>query len=82
MHAKIQKWGNSQGVRLTKSLLADAQLGVGDEVEINVKDGMMIIKPAKKIRRRHKLEDLVARIPKNYQSEEVDWGTPVGKEAW
>ena len=82
MHAKIQKWGNSQGVRLTKGLLADAQLDVGDEVEIDVKDGMMIIKPAKKIRRRHKLEDLVARIPKNYQSEEVDWGTPVGKEAW
>lgn len=82
MHAKIQKWGNSQGVRLTKGLLADAQLGVGDEVQIDVKDGMMIIKPAKKIRRRHKLEDLVARIPKNYQSEEVDWGGPVGKEAW
>ena len=82
MHAKIQKWGNSQGVRLTKGLLADAQLGVGDEVEIDVKDGMMIIKPAKKIRRRHKLEDLVARIPTNYQSEEVDRGAPVGKKAW
>jgi hypothetical protein len=31
MLAKIQKWGNSQGLRLTKNLLADAKLGVGNE---------------------------------------------------
>ncbi len=29
MLAKIQKWGNSQGLRLTKNLLEDAQLDVG-----------------------------------------------------
>jgi len=82
MHAKIQKWGNSQGLRLAKNLLADAQLGVGDEVDINVKDGIIIVTPAKPIRGRHKLEDLVARIPKDYQASEVDWGEPVGKEVW
>ena len=82
MLAKIQKWGNSQGLRLAKNLLADAQLGVGDEVDISVKEGILIITPAKRIRGRHKLEDLVARIPENYQSEELDWGDPVGKEAW
>jgi antitoxin MazE len=82
MLAKIQKWGNSQGLRLAKNLLADAQLDVGDEVDISVKDGIMIIAPAKRIRGRHSLKDLVARIPKNYQHSEVDWGEPVGKEAW
>lgn len=82
MLAKIQKWGNSQGIRLTKHLLADAQLGVGDEVDISVKDGVMIVTPAKKIRGKHRLEDLVARIPENYQTGEVDWGDPVGKEVW
>ena len=82
MHAKIQKWGNSQGLRLAKHLLADAQLGVGDEVDISVKDGIMIITPAKRIRGRHKLKDLVARIPENYKASEVDWGEPVGKEVW
>ena len=82
MHAKIQKWGNSQGLRLAKNLLADAQLGVGDEVDIRVKDGIMIITPAKRIRGRHKLKDLVARIPENYKTSEVDWGEPVGKEIW
>lgn len=68
MLAKIQKWGNNQGLRLAKNLLADAQLAVGDEVDIRVKDGTMIVTPVKKIRGRHKLKDLAARIPENYHS--------------
>jgi len=31
---------------------------------------------------KHSLKDLVARIPENYQTGEVDWGEPVGKEVW
>ncbi|MFO8089500.1 MAG: hypothetical protein R6U13_06660 [Desulfatiglandaceae bacterium] len=82
MLARIQKWGNSQGLRLTKNLLADAQLGVGDEVHIRVKEGIMIVTPAKMIRGGHRLEDLVAHIPENYEAGEVEWGEPVGKEVW
>ena len=82
MLAKIQKWGNSQGLRLNKNLLSDVQLGVGDEVDIIVKDGIMIVAPAKMIRGKHNLKDLVSRIPKNYQAGEVDWGKPEGKEVW
>lgn len=82
MLAKIQKWGNSQGLRLTKNLLADAQLEVGDEVDIHVKDGSLIVTPAKRIRSRHSLDDLVANIPEDYQPGEVDWGAPVGREIW
>lgn len=51
-------------------------------MDISVKDGVMIIRPAKKIRGKHRLKDLVARIPENYQIGEVDWGDPVGKEVW
>jgi antitoxin MazE len=82
MLAKIQKWGNSQGLRLTKNLLNDAQIDVGDEVNVTVKDGAIIVLPIKRIRGRHNLQDLVARIPKNYKPGEVDWGNPVGKEIW
>ena len=82
MLVKIQKWGNSQGLRLAKNILADARLEVGDEVDIRVKDGMMIVTPVKKMHGKHRLEDLVARIPKNHQAGEVDWGEPVGKERW
>ena len=82
MHTKIQKWGNSQGLRLPKSLLADAQLAIGDEVDIRVKDGIIIVTPAKKMRGKLNLKDLVAGIPDNYQTSEVDWGDPVGREDW
>ena len=82
MLAKIQKWGNSQGLRLAKNLLVDAQLAVGDEVDIRVKDGIMVVMPAKRIRGRHNLKDLVARIPENCKTNEVDWGEPMGKEVW
>ncbi len=82
MLAKIQKWGNSQGLRLTRNLLADARLDVGDQVDITIKDGIMIVTPAKRIRGRHSLKDLVKRIPENYQPGEVEWGGPFGKEVW
>jgi len=82
MLAKIQKWGNSQGLRLPKTLLADVPIGVGDEVDISIKEGALIVTPFRKIRGRYNLEDLVARIPENYQADEVNWGEPVGKEVW
>ncbi len=82
MLAKIQKWGNSQGLRIAKNLLAESNINVGDEVDISVKDGIIIISAAKRIRGRHNLKNLVARIPENYQASEVDWGEPIGKEVW
>jgi antitoxin MazE len=82
MLAKIQKWGNSQGIRIAKNLLSEAQLDVGDEVDISVKEGIMVVTPAKRIRGRYNLKDLVAHIPKGHEPGEVEWGEPTGKEVW
>ena len=82
MLAKIQKWGNSQGLRITKNLLAEAQLDVGDEVDISVKEGMMVVSPARRIRGRYSLKELVESIPEGYKSCEAQWGEPTGKEIW
>jgi len=82
MLTKIQKWGNSQGLRLAKNVLADAKLDIGDAVDISVKDGIILVTAAKRIRGQHNLKDLVSRIPENYQAGEIDWGEPVGKEVW
>ena len=82
MLTKVQKWGNSQGLRLTKAVLDDAQLKVGDEVDVSVQGKQIVIEPAKRIRGRYRLSELLARMPKDYQVEEVDWGPPVGKEEW
>lgn len=82
MHTKIQKWGNSQGLRLAKNLLEDACLEVGDEVDVAIRDGIIVVAPTRKIRGRYRIEDLVAQIPEDYHASEVDWGEPVGKEVW
>jgi antitoxin MazE len=82
MVTKVQKWGNSQGLRFSKELLEQAQIDVGDEVQLSVRGGRIIVEPLTKVRGRYKLKDLVARIPKGYRADEVDWGSPVGKEAW
>ena len=41
MLSKIQKWGNSQGLRFTKALLQEAQISVGDEVSVSVRTGRL-----------------------------------------
>jgi antitoxin MazE len=82
MVTKVQKWGNSQGLRLSRQLLEDAQIAVGDEVEVGVRDGVIVVAPVKRPKGRHNLPELVRRIPKDYQAEELDWGRPAGKEVW
>lgn len=82
MIARIQRWGNSQGVRISKALLNDTELSVGSEVEIAVVDGRIVLTPAQRVRGGHKLEELVSRIPDGVQVEEVDGGAPNGREEW
>lgn len=82
MITKVQKWGNSQGLRLSRELLSNAHIHVGDEVDVAVKDGMITVKPVSKIRGKYRLSDLVKKIPKGFRQTEVDWGPPRGKEVW
>jgi len=82
MTTRVQKWGNSQGLRIAKHILEAAQISVGDDVDITTKDGVIIVSPIKRIRRKYDIRELLSNTPKGHQPEEVDWGKPVGKEAW
>jgi antitoxin MazE len=83
MITKIQKWGNSQGLRLTKDILSEADMEVGEAVDVVVSHRTIIVKPARlPVRGRYDLRTLVKRIPKRYENEELDWGPPVGREVW
>jgi len=82
MVTKVQKWGNSQGVRLSKALLSDVEISVGDAVNVAVRDGALVVTPLRRVRGGHDLRELVRRIPKGYESKELDWGPPAGKEVW
>ena len=79
MYTTIQKWGNSQAVRLPKSILEMAKLTENDKVEIKVQDGNLVIVPVKK----HKtLEERIAEYAGDYTCREWDTGKPRGKEVF
>lgn len=82
MITKIQKWGNSQGLRLSKTLLSDADIDVGDAVDVAVHKGALIVTPVRRVRGGHDLRDLVRRVPRGYKPRELDWGSPIGREVW
>jgi len=86
MMTTIQKWGNSQGVRLPKFVLEELSLQENDPVEIITENDLIIIKKATRKRRAKKsleerFENFFARSG-DYQCAEYDWGRPVGKEVW
>lgn len=82
MLTTVKKWGNSQALRISKQMLSEVGLEVGDAVEIEVRDGAIVLTPVRPRRGAIRLEDLVAAIDGEYIPEEIDWGPPVGKEVW
>lgn len=81
MYATIQKWGNSQGIRLPKNLLQVADLNENDKVEVIAENDCIIIKRISK--KRHKtLAERFEGYSGNYKCEELDTGSPQGNEVW
>ncbi|HIG64215.1 MAG TPA: AbrB/MazE/SpoVT family DNA-binding domain-containing protein [Methyloprofundus sp.] len=82
MLSKVQKWGNSQGIRIPKNLLENSYIKIGEEVEITVKDGKIIVEPTHKIQGKYDIKDLVCKMSKDYEAEEINLGVPSGQEFW
>jgi len=85
MKTTLQRWGNSQGVRLPKTLLESLGIGVGTQVLIELSsDGTRItltpVTDSRPVRGRYRIEDLVAGSAERAQ--EAQWGAPQGEEAW
>ena len=78
-NASVQKWGNSLAVRIPKPLAKQTGVVEGTEVEVVVRQGQIIIRPAKP---RYALADLVAGITKDNLHAETDLGRPAGNESW
>ena len=83
MYTTIQKWGNSQAVRLPKYILESVSLEENDRIEITSdNDAINIKKTARKNRAKKSLQERFEGYTGDYQCEEYDWGPPVGKEVW
>jgi antitoxin MazE len=79
LRARITKWGNSLGVRISKAVAKEVGLGEGSTVEVKVSGRTLVLVPAN---RDYTLDELVARITPKNRHGETDWGSPAGHENW
>ena len=75
--SRVSAWGNSHGVRLSREVLEQAGIEPDADVSITAEPGRILITPA---RRKPTLADLLARLPRRPETEEVDYGPPRGRE--
>ncbi len=82
MVTRVQKWGNSQGLRVGKEILERAHISVGDMVDLAVEKGSIVIRPVVQVRGKLSLTELVSRMPKDYAPGKEVWGRRSGREVW
>ena len=79
--AVLRSIGGSVMVAVPRPFLAQANLGPGSEVDVSVKNGAILLSPA---RPRYALKDLIAKCDfrKKASRAETEWqsAAPVGKE--
>ena len=73
MYTSIQKWGNSNAVRLPKAILDVLNMRENDKVEILSENHQIIIRPAK--RKYTCLDEIFEGYTENYVCSEAETGT-------
>ena len=84
METKIKRWGNSYGIVIPKTALAQMELHdpANQYVTLMVTNKALVVKPKKLA---SSIDELFAGFDYdayNQESSEVDWGSPVGDEIW
>lgn len=80
MESKIQKWGNSNGVRIPKIYLEALNLKADDLVDIQKVDNKIIITKSK--RKKISLKERIDKYDGPNLCEEFVWDEKVGREIW
>ena len=80
MKTLVQRWGNSLALRIPKAFAEEISVREGDEVEMSVAKGRLVIAP--RPAREYHLADLVAEIRSNNLHGELATGKPQGNEVW
>lgn len=79
---KLQKWGNSQGIRLSKEVLEEVGIANAQNVsfELEISDGQIALKPKVELT---PFEQLFVGYDRNQPRIQYDWDDePVGREIW
>ena len=78
--SKIQKWGNSQGIRIPKKMLETLDLKVNDS--ISIEEGENCLKIKKVEEKLRNIDKLFLNYDGEYEKIDLDWDNEVGKEVW
>ena len=78
--SKIQKWGNSQGIRIPKKMLETLNLKVNDSISIEEEEDCLKIKKIET--ELSNIEKLFLNYDGEYEKIDLDWDNEVGKEIW
>jgi antitoxin MazE len=80
MRVQVKKWGNSASVRIPASVMAAAALSLDQAVEVREEGGRVIIEPVRSPT--YDLDLMLDQMTPESFPDEVDFGAPVGGEAW
>lgn len=80
MEAKIQKWGNSDGIRIPSNILKSLNIKTNDILNIEQEDDKIIISIPKK--KKISLEERFKEYNGKNLSKEFSWDDNVGREIW
>ncbi len=81
MQAKIQKWGNSQGIRIPKQILESLKIQVSDLLSLEVEGDKIILEKQLSSKSKNIME-LFENFDGEYEKIDIDWGEPTGDEIW
>jgi antitoxin MazE len=76
----VKKWGNSAAVRIPASVMQATRLDLDEVVDVREEAGRIVIVPVKQ--RTYDLNKLLVGISPENQHQAIDFGVPLGKEAW
>lgn len=80
MTTTIQKWGNSQGIRIPTSILSSVGWTKNEQIIIFVDNDKLIMEKARK--KRKNIKELFKNYKEDYTPTEIDWGETKGGEIW
>ena len=80
MEVRIQKWGNSSGIRIPSSMLKNLNIKTNDILNINQEDDKIIISVPKK--KKISLEDRFKEYHIKNLAKEFSWDDNIGREIW
>lgn len=80
MEVRIQKWGNSSGIRIPSSMLKNLNIKTNDILNINQEDDKIIISVPKK--KKISLEDRFKEYHGKNLVKEFSWDDNIGREIW